>query len=66
MTSALNELLDRLIAHRLAWWMNYKEPISPWQAGLRKGRPTTGHTLRLTQNVFDGFQTKQSLASLIA
>ncbi len=58
-TSTLSKILKRLIANQLAWWFDSKELFSPWQAGFRKGLSTTDQTLRLTQYVFDGFQTRE-------
>ncbi len=58
MTSALSKLLERHSANRRAVWLDGKELLGPWQAGFREGRSTTDQTLRLTQYVFDGFQTR--------
>ncbi len=42
-----------------------QELLSHWQAGFRNGRSATDQILRLTQYVFDGFQTKEKIVACI-
>ena len=59
LTSTIRKVLERLIAHRLSWWLEEHSALSFWQVGFHKGCSTTDKCLSLSQFIFDGFQSTQ-------
>jgi len=58
LTSCISKLFERLILNRLCYYLEYKNLISPTQAGFRSGRSTIDQVLLLSQCIWDGFQRK--------
>ena len=59
LTSCIGKLCERMINHRLYWWLESTGQISQYQTGFRVKSRTEDQLLRLTQKVFDGFQKEE-------
>ena len=57
-TSCLGKLMERMINHRLYWWLETSKLLSNNQAGFRSGFRTEDQLFRLSQRIVDGFQNK--------
>ena len=55
LTSCLGKVMERMIARRLAWYMDKNEILSKNQCAFRKGRSTTDHIVRLESEIRRGF-----------
>lgn len=63
LTSCLSKLMERMIANRLAWYIEDRSLLSRYQSAFRKGRCTTDHLIRLDSDVRRGFlSNKYTLA----
>ena len=59
LTSCIGKLCERMINHRLYWWLESTGRISQYQAGFRAKSRTEDQLFRLTQKVLDGFQKEE-------
>ena len=59
LTSCIGKLAERMVNHRLYWWLESTGLLNSSQAGFRAGNRTDDQLFRLSQRVLDGFQTKQ-------
>ena len=57
-TSCLGKLMERMINHRIYWWLETSKILSNNQAGFRAGFRTEDQLFRLSQRIVDGFQNK--------
>ena len=57
-TSCLGKLMERMINHRIYWWLETSKILSNNQAGFRAGFRTEDQLFRLSQKIVDGFQNK--------
>ena len=57
-TSCLGKLMERMINHRLYWWLETSKLLYNKQAGFRSGFRTEDQLFRLSQRIVDGFQNK--------
>ena len=64
LTSCLCKCLERLITHRLYGFVEHFGLLDDEQEGFRRFRGTTDALLRLTQNIFNGFNQKEHTAAL--
>ena len=55
LTSCFSKVMERMIAHRLSWYVETTDMLSNVQCAFRKGRNTTDHLLRLESEVRQGF-----------
>ena len=68
LTSCLSKVMERMIAKRMAWYVDQNNMISRYQSAFKKGRCTTDHLenhflVRLESEVRRGFlQNKYTLA----
>ena len=60
----LGKIFERIIAQRLSSFLESKNLFSKYQAGYRKGRMTTEHILRLSEETCSSFKRKQVSMSL--
>ena len=60
----LGKVFERIIAYRLSSFMEKRNLFSKYQAGYRKGRMTTEHILRLSEETCSSFKKKQVSMSL--
>jgi ribonuclease HI len=51
LTSVMCKLMERLIANRLAWFMEYNNLFNSAQSGFRKRRSTIDHLVRLSDHI---------------
>ena len=56
--SCVAKLLERMLADRLYYIAETKNPFSPIQAGFRRGRSCVDQILRIVQSIEDRFQKK--------
>ena len=59
LTSCLGKLAERMVNHRLYWWLETSGLLNNTQAGFRKGNRTEDQLFRLSQRVIDGLQSKK-------
>jgi ribonuclease HI len=59
LTSCLGKWLERVIANRLRWVLEKSGCFSECQAGFRQGRGVDDQLVRLSQDVYDGFQARE-------
>lgn len=64
LTSALCKCMERIITHRLYGFVEHFELIDKEQEGFRRFRGTSDALLRLTQDIFDGFNRREHTAAL--
>lgn len=55
LTSCLSKLMERIIAKRLAWYVQHKNMLSQYQSAFRKSRCTADHLIRFESEVRQGF-----------
>ena len=55
----LSKLLEKIINKKLTFWAESNNIFPPEQSGFRAKRSCQDHILRLTQQITDGFNTKQ-------
>uniref|UniRef100_A0A0B7BHQ4 Reverse transcriptase domain-containing protein n=1 Tax=Arion vulgaris TaxID=1028688 RepID=A0A0B7BHQ4_9EUPU len=56
LTSCLGKLAERMINHRLYWWLETTKMLNSSQAGFRAGQRTDDQIFRLSQMIINGFQ----------
>ena len=59
LTSCVGKVAERMINHRLYWFLETSKNLGKNQAGFRKGKSTVDQLFRLTQRIHDGFQSKK-------
>ena len=59
LTSCVGKVAERMINHRLYWFLETTNNLGKNQAGFRKGKSTVDQLFRLTQRIHDGFQSKK-------
>ena len=59
LTLTIRNVLERLVANRLSWWLEEHSDLSPWQAGFRKRCSTTRQWLWPSQFISHGFLSTQ-------
>ena len=59
LTSCVGKVAERMINHRLYWFLETTNNLGKNQAGFRKGKNTVDQLFRLTQRIHDGFQSKK-------
>ena len=64
LTSYLGKCLERIVTHRLYRFSEHFNLIDKEQEGFRRFRGTVDTLLRLTQDVVDGFNRRESTAAL--
>ena len=57
--SCIGKLAERLVQHRLQHWLESAGKLNRNQAGFRKGHSTLDQLARVTQTIFDGFESKK-------
>ena len=57
--SCISILAERLVQHRLRRWLESAEKLNRNQAGFRKGHSTLDQLARVTQTIFDCFESKK-------
>ena len=57
--SCISKLAERLVQHRLQHWLESAGKLNPNQAGFRKGHSTLDQLARVTQTIFDCFESKK-------
>ena len=64
LTSYLCKCLERIITYRLYGFVEHFKILDKEQEGFRKFRGTTDALLRLSQDIFNGFNSKEHTAAL--
>ncbi|KAI5725988.1 hypothetical protein M8J77_022473 [Diaphorina citri] len=64
LTSHMAKLMERLISSRLNWFLESKNLITQWQAGFRKYRSTNEQVIRLSQEIKDGINRKETTVAV--
>ena len=59
LTSCLCKLMERILNHRLIWYLEKQNMLINEQAGFRKQRSTEDQVTYISQLIEDGFQKKQ-------
>ena len=59
LTSCMGKWMERVLNRRLRWWIEDKCKISQYQTGFRQGRGVEDQVVRLSQEVWDGFQERK-------
>ena len=59
MTSCLCKIMERMINHRLTWFLQDNNIITKYQCGFQKGKSTTDHLVRLETYIRQGFVKNQ-------
>ena len=59
LTSCLFKIMERLINHLLAWFLQDNKIITKYQCGFQKGKSTTDHLVRLETYIRQGFVKNQ-------
>ena len=57
--SCIGKVAERMVNHRLYWFLETTGALRNHQAGFRKGRSTEVQLLYLTQRIHDAFQEKK-------
>ena len=57
--SCIGKLAERLVQHRLQYWLESAGKLNRNQAGFRRGHSTIDQLVRVTQTIFDGFESKK-------
>ena len=60
LNSCTAKLEERLVVTRLVYHLESKKKLAPCQAGFRRGRSTEEQLARVTQDIFDGLEAKES------
>ena len=63
--SCVGKLAERLMLRRLQAWLESNSKLDPNQSGFRRGHCTTDQLIKLTQAIFDGFESKDCLRSVL-
>ena len=58
-TSCLCKIMERMINHRLTWFLQDNDIITKYQCGFQKGKSTTDHLVRLETYIRQGFVINQ-------
>jgi hypothetical protein len=64
LTSCLGKLFERLLTHRLNWFVETKNLLGPEQAGFRKSRCTTNRLVKIDLDIKRGFKEKESTVAV--
>ena len=64
LTSYPCKILERILTHGLFGFSEHFNLLDPEQEGFRRFRGTTDALLRLTQDIFNGFNNKEHTAAL--
>ena len=59
LTSCLCKIMERMINHRLTWFLQDNHIITKYQCGFQKGKSTTDHLVRLETYIRQGFVKNQ-------
>ena len=59
LTSCLCKIMERMINHRLTWFLQDNNIITKYQCGFQKGKSTTDHLVRLETYIRQGFVKNQ-------
>ena len=59
LTSCLCKIMERMINHRLTWFLQDNKIITKYQCGFQKGKSTTDHLVRLETYIRQGFVKNQ-------
>lgn len=63
-TNTLSKLLQKIVNHRLTWYLEKNHLLSNSQSGFRKCRSTMDNILTLTCEIYKAFENKQSLTAV--
>ena len=64
LTSCLGKIAERMVNHRLYYWLEKHKIIDSSQAGFRKGCRTEDQLFRFVQSTIDGFQRGESTTAV--
>ena len=64
LTSCLGKIAERMVNHRLYYWLEKHKIIDSSQAGFRKGSRTEDQLFRFVQSTIDGFQRGESTTAV--
>ncbi|KAI5720833.1 hypothetical protein M8J77_012264 [Diaphorina citri] len=64
LTSQLAKTMERMVSNRLNWFLENFKILSPFQAGFRKARSTNEQVLRLSQEIKDAFNRKETTVAV--
>ena len=56
--------MERLLNHRLLWWVEHNGILSPFQSGFRKGRSCSDNIGSLVATADTGYQTNKYTAAV--
>ena len=59
LTTCLCKLMERILTHKLIWYLETNHLLMGEQAGFRKHRSTQDHVTYISHFIKDGFQKKQ-------
>ncbi|KAI5752692.1 hypothetical protein M8J77_019486 [Diaphorina citri] len=60
LTSHLAKVMERMVSSRLNWFLESSHSLSSSQAGFRKHRSTNEQVIRLSQDIKDNFNKKET------
>lgn len=66
LTSCMGKVMERMVGNRLTYLAEKRGMWCNDQSGFRRHRTTEDQTLRITQNVSDGFQARPGKRSVLA
>ena len=55
LTSCFSKIMERMVAHRLSWFLEKNNMLSKYQCAFRAGRNTADHLVRFDSEVRQGF-----------
>lgn len=64
LTSCLCKTVERMVNHRLVWYLEKNKKINKFQSGFRKGRSTLDHLIRLETFIRDRFLNRQHVIAV--
>ena len=64
--STVSKLAERVVQARLQFWAEARNLINRNQAGFRQGHSTFDQLGRITQTIFDGFESKKPQRAVLA
>ena len=59
LTSCVCKLLERMVNHRLMWFLERNNVLCPQQSGFRQHRSTVDALMQLTSHIEEGFRNKK-------
>ena len=64
LTSCLCKLFERMVNHRLMWFLEKNNILAPQQSGFRKNKSTMDSLSQLTSYIQQGFQEKKHTSAI--